>query len=168
MTLLAFMALSVAPTTHAYGQENWQVGLAGTGVLPGSSFGFGFWGWCAFAGVSSGTGPGAGDCVVSNYVHSSSFRLTCTLKLDITGWVAEPGLFPLDFVLLSGTISSSPASDFVPCLTVAGIPPSAVDPTTGAILAPLDPGIPAIPGHYNLGTFGTLKGEFQIQVTQIP
>ncbi len=165
---MAFMALSLVPAAHAYGRENWQVGLAGTGVLPGSGFGFGFWGWCAFAGVSSGAGPGAADCVISNYIHSSSFSLTCTLKLDITGWAAEPGLFPSDFVFLSGTISSSPASAFVPCLTVAGLPPGAVDLTTGAILVPLDPGIPAKAGHYNLGTFGPLKGEFQIQVTQLP
>ncbi|HEV2139342.1 MAG TPA: hypothetical protein VGR53_10930, partial [Nitrososphaerales archaeon] len=68
LALITFMSLSLVPVTHAYGKANWQVGFAGTITVPGSG-GFGFWGWCDFAG---GTGSPAtsgtdADCQVSTY-----------------------------------------------------------------------------------------------------
>ena len=161
--LLAAMTVSIAliavttASGGAYGggPANWQLGFAGTGVAPGTGFGFGFWGWCEFSGgVSSGN---RGDCQVSQYLHAPSGDVNCEQSINITSWFVSPVPFP-NFVL-SGTATTHPSSATSACPVAGGVPPS----FTG-----FAPGIPAIPGHYNLSSmFGSLAGEFQIQVTQI-
>lgn len=143
--------VSVTPT-HAYGAENWQIGLSGTGTAPGTGFGLGFWGWCAFGGgVTSGN---TGDCQFAQYVHTGAGSgFTCHISLDITAWTGSGGTF-----VITGTASVNPAATTAACL--AFFPGSAS--FTG-----VDTGIPAAAGHYNLGGIGGAVGEFQIQVTQI-
>jgi len=153
--ILAAVALPLFAATPAlaYGAENWQVTFAGTGVAPGTGQGSGFWGWCAFGGgVTSGTD---GDCETSQYVHApSGSGFTCEVSIDITAWDRSGGTF-----VATGTATARPASVASECL--AFFPGSAN--FTG-----LDSGIPAAPGHYNLGGLGPgLRGEFQIQVTQV-
>ncbi len=156
--LLLALALAILPASPAlaYGSgANWQIGLAGTGVLPSTGQGFGFWGWCALGGgVTSGN---TGDCQFSQYVHAGSGGgFTCEISLDINSW----SISPTHTFLMSGTASANPNSVTQPCLSF--FPGS-------ASFTNLDPGIPAVPGHYNLGGLGPgLVGEFQTQVTQVP
>ncbi len=151
MMMLA-LAVVVAPGARAYGKENWQIGFAGTGVAPTTGFGFGFWGWCTFGGgVSSGT---TGDCEFSQYVHfPSGGGVTCQVSIEVTGWT-NGGTF-----VISGTARVVPASATTVCLSI--FPGS-------ASFSGLDTGIPGVPGQFNFGTFDGLKGEFVIQVTQLP
>ncbi len=153
LTTLALMAISAIPSALAYGKENWQIGFAGTGVAPTTGFGFGFWGWCTFGGgVTSGNN---GDCNFAQYFHTAAGGgFTCHESDEISSWDATGVTF-----VASGTASITPTGATTPCLFL--FPGSAS--FTG-----VDFGIPAAAGHYNFGTFGTLKGEFQIQVTQIP
>jgi hypothetical protein len=44
--LVAAIAIFFARPAFAYGKDNWQLGFSGTGVIPGTGQGFGFWGWC--------------------------------------------------------------------------------------------------------------------------
>ncbi len=151
IALMSLMALSLVPVTHAYGKENWQIGFAGTGVAPAGGFGFGFWGWCAFGGgVTSGN---TGDCQFAQYVHTTPGGATCHESLDITAWDGSGGTF-----VISGTATVNPVAQTAFCL--------AFFPGSSSFTG-VDTGIPAAAGHFNLGTFGGLKGEFQIQVTQI-
>ena len=161
LLLAGALAVSLASISHsrpalAYGKENWQIGAAGTGVFPGTGVGFGFWGWCALGGgVTSGNN---GDCEFSQYQHAPAGSgipsFTCQLSLDITSWDGSGGTF-----VVTGTATVNPTSLTGPCL--AFFPGSAS--FTG-----VNSGIPAAPGHYNPGGIGGLRGEFQIQVTQIP
>jgi hypothetical protein len=153
-TALALRAAT--PTALAYGSnDTWQIGISGTGVAPSTGFGFGFWGWCAFGGgVTSGDD---GDCQLSQYFHApAGGGLTCEESLDITSWhVSNVGTF-----VVTGTATVNPTSATAPCLALF---PGAASFTDS------DTGIPAAPGHYNLGGLGPgLAGEFQIQVAQIP
>jgi hypothetical protein len=156
--LLAAAMLAVSATTPAlaYGKENWQIGFAGTGIDTTSQQGFGFWGWCTFGGgVNSGN---EGDCQFAQYFHSTSGgRFTCQESLEITSWTRSS---PTGDFLISGTATVHPSDATAPCLlTFPG----------SATFSGVDSGIPAAPGHYNLGGLGPgLRGEFQIQVTQIP
>ncbi len=159
LLLAGALAVSLASITHArpalaYGKENWQIGFAGTGVVPGTGVGFGFWGWCAFGGgVNSGND---GDCQISQYVHApAGSGLTCEESLDITAWDRSGPTF-----LITGTATVHPASATVPCL--------AFFPPFSASFTNVDSMIPSAPGHYNLGAFAGTRGELQIQVTQIP
>ncbi len=150
----ATLGIFAATPASAYGAENWQIGLAGTGVAPGTGVGFGFWGWCAFGGgVTSGTN---GDCQFAQYLHQpAGSGLTCKLSLDITSWDGSSGTF-----FITGTATVNPTSATGPCLAI--FPGSASFTGINTL-------IPAAPGHYNLGSlFSGLPGEFQIQVTQIP
>ncbi|HLZ71557.1 MAG TPA: hypothetical protein VKV26_16765 [Dehalococcoidia bacterium] len=154
LLMAATLGVFAATPALGYGQENWQIGLAGTGVAPGTGVGFGFWGWCAFGGgVSSGN---TGDCQFAQYFHGpAGSGFTCHESLDISAWTAGGGTF-----VITGTVSVNPANVTAPCL--AFFPGS-------ASFAGFDSGIPAVAGHYNLGGLGPgLSGEFQIQVTQIP
>lgn len=158
--LLALLAaaLLVLVTTSApalaYGSENWQIGLAGTGVAPGTGQGFGFWGWCAFGGgVTAGT---TGDCQVAQYLHGpAGSGFTCHESLDISSWyIGSDGNF-----FITGTATVTPSSLTDACVSFF---PGSVQ-FSGA-----DSLIPAAPGHYNLGGLGPgLVGEFQIQVNQL-
>jgi hypothetical protein len=61
-------------------------------------------------------------------------------------------------VINSGTITVNPTSQTGPCLALFPGP-------TGF---PVDTGIPAHAGHYNIGSVLGAVGEFEMQVTQIP
>ncbi len=153
LLLAAMLGVFAATPALAYGAENWQIGFAGTGVAPSTGFGFGFWGWCTFGGgVTSGNN---GDCQFAQYVHlPSGSGVTCHESFDITSWSGKGGTF-----VITGTATVNPTSATAFCLAI--FPGSAS--FTG-----VDTGIPAAPGHFNFGTFDGLRGEFQIQVTQIP
>jgi hypothetical protein len=147
--LLAATPMSAG--AYGAGPANWQVGFAGTAVLPGTGQSFGFWGWCEFSGgVAAGN---SGDCQVSQYVHSPTFSVNCEQSINVTAWTGI-GTFRI-----SGTSTTHPASATGTCVAAGGVPP---------VFATFDTHIPASGGHYNLnGVFGT-PGELQIQVTQIP
>jgi hypothetical protein len=147
------LALVVATPTLAYGKDNWQLGFSGTGVIPSTGQGFGFWGWCAFGGgITSGND---GDCQVSQYVHApAGGGFTCEESVDVTAWDASGGTF----VIEAATVTVHPSSLTEACL--AFFP--------GPAGFPVDTGFPAAAGHYNLGGIGGVRGEFQVQVTQIP
>ena len=155
--LAGALAVALVSTTHsrpalAYGAENWQIGVAATGVAPSTGLGFGFWGWCALGGgVTSGNN---GDCQFSQYAHSQSGGVTCEESLDITSWDGSGGTF----VIKAATVTVNPTSTTVPCLAIF----------PGPAGFPFDTGFPAKAGHYNFGSIGGIRGEFQIQVTQIP
>jgi hypothetical protein len=142
-----------SPAAADYGRENWQIGFAGTGVAAGTGQSFGFWGWCAFGGgVTSGN---TGDCNFAQYFHSTSGgSFTCHEDLDITAWNTAGGSFHI-----TGTAGVTPTGATLPCL--AFFPGSST-------FTNVDSGIPAAAGHYNFGGLGPgLRGEFQIQVTQL-
>jgi hypothetical protein len=151
--LAALLAVSVASPAFAYGKENWQIAFSGTGVAPAAQNGFGFWGWCAFGGgVTSGTN---GDCEFSQYVHTPTGNVTCEVSLDISSWTGAGGTF-----VISGTATVHPSSSAGACLAI--FPGSAS--FTG-----VNTGFPAAAGHYNFGSLGPgLKGQFMVQVAQIP
>ncbi len=156
--LVGALAVALVSTTRshsalAYGKENWQIGFSGTAVFPGTGQGFSFWGWFAFGGgVTSGND---GDCQVSQYLHlPAGSGFTCEESVDVTSWDGSGGTF----VIKSGTVTVHPTSQTANCL--AFFP--------GPAGFPVDTGFPAAAGHYNLGGIGGVRGEFQIQVTQIP
>jgi len=155
LMLASVLALSLAHSgpALAYGKENWQLTFAGTGVFPGTGAGFGFWGWCALGGgVTSGNN---GDCEFSQYSHApSGSGFTCQESIDITSWNGSGGTF----VIIAGTATVRPTSTTTACLSLF----------PGPAGFPVDLGIPAAAGHYNVGGIGGARGEFQIQVVQIP
>jgi hypothetical protein len=144
------LLVGVSPPTHAYGKDNWQVAFSGTGVTP-QGVSFGFWGWCAYVGVYSGS---QGDCEMSQYVHAPGYSLTCEVSLDVTSWTG--GFQPDHFI--TGTATVHPASSTDACVSIF---PGSVSFTAA------DTQVPLIPGHYNIkNAFGAL-GTLQIQVTFI-
>jgi hypothetical protein len=156
--LVGALAVALVSNSHshpalAYGKENWQIGFAATGVIPGTGQGFGFWGWCAFGGgVTSGN---TGDCQVEQYIHlPAGSGFTCHESLDITSWDGSGGTF----VIKVATVTVVPTSLTANCLGLF--------PGPGGF--PVNTGIPAAAGHYNLGGIGGVRGEFQIQVNQLP
>ncbi len=174
--MMLAMAVVVAPGARAYSKATWQAAFAGTTAIPCARFpsvclffgipttstiSNGFWGWCDFVGVSTGTG---GDCEVSNYFHISGLvSVTCTTSIDVTGWTTGPSTFfpppPLGFFITSATVTNSPSS--VVCNGL--FPP-------GAFSAPpaLDTGIPAAAIHFNTNqALFTMPGQFQVTVTQV-
>jgi hypothetical protein len=167
--LVGALAVALVSNSHshpalAYGKENWQIGFSGTGVAPSTGFGFGFWGWCAFSGVTSGTD---GDCQISQYQHAPAGSgipsFTCEESVDVTSWKAEqlPGSPFVSFVIETATVTVNPSSQTANCLAFFPGPNG----------FPADTGFPAAAGHYNIGVgvFGQgLRGEFQVQVVQIP
>jgi len=186
ITLLAFLALSIAPTVNAYGAgANWQVGFAGTLNTPGSG-GFGFWGWCALGG---GTGSPAtsgtdSDCQIATYAHSSSGNFQVHQAVHGTAWsentcTLQPCLAANDFYITAGTMSlDGPAAQQIidiagPLLRSAGctinggtvtcplslweVLPPGCTPGVSCIYNP-DTGIPAVAGHYNENSLVKLFG----------
>jgi hypothetical protein len=161
----AILVVLAATPVFSYGAANWQVAFSGTGP------GFGFWGWCDFAGAttvsfglpSSGT---TGDCQFSEYAHVPGvFSGTCEVSTDLTAeggqpaWQIEPsGITGVNDFFLSGTSVTHPASQTSFCATLPGSPP----PT----FSNFDTLLPVKPGHLNAsGFFGTT--ELQIQETVI-
>jgi hypothetical protein len=152
--IVALLGFGFAAPAHAYGKANWQVAFSATATAPGTGQGFGFRGWCAFAGgVTSGDDA---DCELAQYVHGpAGSGFTCHGSVDATAWDASGGTF----VITAATVTVTPASLTDPCL--AFFP--------GPLGFPVDTEFPAASGHYNFGSFldpGS-KGSFQVQVTQV-
>ena len=157
----AMLGVLVATPALAYGAENYQVGFAGTGVAPGTGFGVGFWGWCAFGG-GTGTLPTSGttgDCNYALYVHTSSGRITCEQSVDVTSWTIKPGAIGIPDFFATGTAAVHPASAAICFGLFAGVFPSS--------FTDFDTLIPGLPGHYGLNGFMGFV-ELQIQVAAIP
>jgi hypothetical protein len=143
--------LVVAPA-FAYGKDNWQIGFSGTGVFPSTGQGFGFWGWCAFGGdVTS-----AMTAIASSRSMCMAHRAAASPAMRAS--ISRPGTRGGTFVIKVATVTVTPSSLTGPCL--------AFFPSPGGF--PVDTGFPAAAGHYNLGGIGGERGEFQIQVSQIP
>jgi hypothetical protein len=160
--LFAVGSLGVAAATPALasGSANWQITFSGTGP------GFGFWGWCDFAGgttfsnglATSGT---TGDCQFAEYFHEPGvFSGTCEVSLDLMAEGGAPAWQegPNGDWFFSGTAVTHPASQTGFCQTLPGSPP----PT----FSNYDSLIPVAVGHTNAsGFFGTT--ELQIQETPL-
>ncbi len=182
-------SFTLIPASSAYGKENWQTTFAGTFVSPGSG-NSGFWGWCAFGGgtpssagapVTSGTDA---DCEESFY-FGPSHAIQAHESISGTAWDMEPCTIapcvtPNDFFITSGTMTIS-GPDVVqhlgtvgPLLLSLGCTITGETATCSLLvwegLGTYNPdtGIPTVAGHYNLNSFLTQPGEFQIQVTQLP
>ncbi len=106
------MAVAVAPRASAYGAANFQVGFAGTGVLPGVGQQFGFWGWCVFAGGSGSpaTSGNEADCQFATYFQTpTGVRFQEKVAIQGTAWDLEGCtggtmcLTPFDFFITAGT-----------------------------------------------------------------
>jgi len=156
------LGVVAASPAQAYGPENWQIGFAGTAVAPSTGFGFGFWGWCAFGGgVTSGN---TGDCQFSEYIHTSSGRVTCEESADITSWDTSISTIPptvgFHTFHVTGTATVNPSSATAACESIPGSFP--------ASYIGFDTQIPAAAGHYNLGSVLGPRGELEFQVTQLP
>jgi hypothetical protein len=153
--LAGAMAAASASPALAYGKANWQVAINGTATFPGTGGGFGFWGWCEFAGgVRSGND---GDCEFAQYIHGpAGSGFTCHLSLDVSSWDATGGTF-----VITGTASVNPTRLTGPCVEFF----PGTTPFSG-----LDTGIPAAAGQYHPGVSALAPGavgEFNITVAQI-
>ncbi len=197
IALISVTLLSLVPIVQAYGPSNWQMTASGncnnktlclaidpiTGaVVPSVG---GFWGWCAFTGVNSGT---EADCQFSNYNRSPDplFQFaTVHTATHATTWDVEPSAFSptgFDFFITSGTVSFSgptvvgdlKANGPIPisAILAAGctIPGDTVScPISGAeglgIYSP-DTGFPNLPGHFQ---FNPAPGiHFVTNVIELP
>jgi hypothetical protein len=159
LSFIALLAFSSIPIAYGYGSgQNWQIGAAGTGTLcvpDGGCGGFGFWGWCAFTGTTSGTN---GDCQFSQYLHQGTVLGTaqCETSFDVTAWHSGPSLANPsvnDFFIDTGTMTVNPASATAACVALlqgAGFNVVQTGPGTGSFSPSSDTEIPAAPGHYNL------------------
>jgi hypothetical protein len=170
VTVLAGAVVAVSATPAlAYGKANWQTTLHGTFNYPGTGFGFGFWGWCAFAGgVTSGN---SGDCQLEEYMHApAGTGWNCHLSIDVTRWDQSASDFGGNTFHIDGSATvkpaSLPASQTEACVTFF-----TNQPFTGTSFTGVDTFIPAAPGHYNFADFVTFLGAvgaFGFQVNQIP
>jgi hypothetical protein len=154
--LAAVVVASSASPALAYGKANWQVAVNGTATFPSNGMGFGFWGWCEFAGgVTSGND---GDCEFAQYFHApAGSGFTCHLSLDVSSWDASGGTF-----VITGTASVNPTRLTEPCVEFF---PGSAD------FSGMDTGIPAAAGQYHPGVSALAPGavgEFNITVVQIP
>ncbi len=165
--LVAVMALSIAPTAHAYGggAANWQVAFAHTDVFPGSG-GLGLKGWCDLSGSSTPSNPtsgNSGDCRASLYFFApGGGAVQCAFAFAITSWGEAPGLglflspvIPNDLWVFAGTITLAPTQG---CAAI------------GSLVTIVTELGPAQSGHYNfdflLELFGIPVGEYQVQMAQ--
>ncbi len=178
------IALVTAPAARAYGSGGtWQLGVSGTGQFikgPFTGSAIGFWGWCVFAGVSSGS---SADCQISQYRHSpDNDNVQCSTDFNLTAWHAAPGFNTAitgapDFWADAGTVAISPAYETDACagfLAGAGFHVTVTGPGT-LTLIPTPPtsdiGFPAAPGHYSLNGVtdrAIMFTQLQYQVTELP
>lgn len=184
--VLIVLALAVVatPTVRAYGAgATWQLGVSGTGHFvkgPFTGSAIGFWGWCVFVGVSSGS---SGDCQISQYRHGTDgSNVQCGTDFNLTAWHAAPGFNTAltgapDFWADSGNITISPAYETDACagfLQGAGFHVTVTGPGTLMLIsAPptSDIGFPAAPGHYSyLGVTdrAIMFTQLMYQVTELP
>jgi len=168
--LVAAVALS-APTASAYGKATWQTAFSGSFTYPGTGWGFGFWGWCDFAG---GVNSGGADCQISEYNHNTPFfgpSFNCELSIDATAW-DESG-FTVDGALpafaVTGTAVVHPANltdeQKGACLELfAG--------TSSTSFQSANTFIPALAGNYSYPDFVQVvfgaTGELHFTVKQLP
>src|SRR2546422_3943494 len=180
--------LGAVLAVHAYGSEQWQIGLSFNCNAPVSfCAGFAFWGWCAFGG--SGT---TGDCQFDIYNLKGSLGPAygpTNFAVDYSGWVvgkgsvlipAQPTL-PAFFASGSGSVTvRGPGADAFGLSS--GVPTAfTCTPSPGATPVPLSPalfflcdtGIPAVAGHYSynmIPLFPFLPAQpgihYDVQVTQ--
>jgi hypothetical protein len=170
----AVVAFSAGPAL-SYGKATWQTALTGTFEFPGTSFGFGFWGWCDFAGgITSGDDA---DCQIAEYFHNPPPGMgpafTCELSINATFWDESGSTFefvPKPAFAVTGTAVVHPASlspaQKEACLEFFGS-------TTGTDLQSVNTFIPVVPGHYDFRNvldafFPGAVGEFNFTVKQIP
>lgn len=158
--------VATASPAMAYGKANWQTTFAATATVPGTGNGFGFWGWCDFAGgVTSGT---SGDCQVTQYSHTHTGNsFTCHENVNLTTWsiAPSPPAGSGDF-LVTGSLTVTPSA-----LTDACV---AIFPFTNPFFG-VDTGIPGAAGHYAFGVGGIpggvppgTVGTYNVTVTQVP
>jgi hypothetical protein len=180
LMLLALAALTVAPT-RGYGVAQWQAAFSFTCNAP-TCAGFGFWGWCDFAGsAANGLSGTSADCEFSNYNFNGAFGIPAFgsfhVSQDINSWHIATGSFALPpgmpgFFADSGSVTftgqgaktlglpTNAPLDFVPLCSVG-------------LFFLCDTGIPAVPGHFTLSTipvFGVPSqpgANFEVQITQI-
>src|SRR5260370_39036041 len=115
LAVAALLGVVAAAPAAAYGQANWQITFSGTGP------GFGFWGWCDFAGgttfsnglATSGT---TGDCQFAEYFHLPGvFSGTCEVSLNLMpeggqpAWQEGAGTFAGGHWVISRTCRNPPA-----------------------------------------------------------
>ncbi len=190
-------AIVVAPRARAYGTSNWQVAFSGN--FNNKSAGgnnTGFWGWCAFIGVSSGA---EADCQFTEYIFNATGANSgalFTFKIKGTAWDMEPPLvpapFPLppgfptkDFFITAGTVTLTGPT--IAQIIASGPPPpgSECTATGSTAMCPIpvleavglyspDTGIPAGPGHFSLKSIFEFLGvpvppgaHVDIQVTKV-
>jgi hypothetical protein len=106
--LAGAVAVVSATPAHAYGKANWQAALTGTFTFPTTGGGFGFWGWCDFAGgVTSGDDA---DCEIGQYIHlPAGTGFTCELSVDATAWDQSVGdFFPFPTFHITGSLVVHP------------------------------------------------------------
>jgi hypothetical protein len=162
LLVAAMLGVLTLTPAMAYGAANWQVAFSGTGTLP-TVGGFGFWGWCDFAGGTTFNAAGeatagtTGDCEYAQYFHEPTvFGATCHESTNLTSWyIGSNGDF-----FFSGTATVNPSSLTAFCENFPGS--TGPSPFTN-----VDSLIPAFPGHFNLN--GVVPGinELQIQVNPI-
>jgi hypothetical protein len=168
----AVTAVSAAPAL-AYGKANWQAAMTGTFTFPKTGFGFGFWGWCDFAGgVSSGDDA---DCAIAEYFHNPPPEFgpafTCELSVDATAWDQSGSTFDGSgpAFAVTGTAVVHPAS-LTDDQKKACVAFFTGDSTGSTTFSNVNTFIPAAPGHYvypnPFSDFGAV-GEFNFTVTQI-
>lgn len=154
ITSATLLALTAAPAS-AYGKANWQLTFAGTANVPSTGTSFGFWGWCDLAGGT--TSGNAGDCQIAQYVHMpAGSGFTCHVNIDLTAWTAAATF------LITGTATVNPTAETTPCLSLF---------PGGSPFANVDSGIPAVPGHHDIGVEAlnpAAVGEFNVTVTEVP
>jgi hypothetical protein len=162
-------AMVSATPALAYGKATWQAALTGTFTYPTTGTGFGFWGWCDFAGgVTSGDDA---DCQIAEYMHSAAGTgWTCELSIDGTSWDQSIGFFfPFATFHMTGSLVVHPAN------LTAGQKRDCIDFFTGAVdgstsFTDVETFIPAAPGHYDfrdvVALFGAV-GEFNFTVQQV-
>jgi hypothetical protein len=181
LVVLAFAALAATPA-HAYGPAQWQVTFSfNCNTAPCA--GFGFWGWCDFAGsLPDGQSGTKGDCQITNYNFKGAFGIPAFgpfhINQDIQHWRIATGSFTLPhgmagFFADSGTVVFTGAG-----ASGLGLPTNTRIPFAPLCLQGLfflcDTGIPAAPGHYTLSTiplFGLSQQpgiHYNIQVNQLP
>jgi hypothetical protein len=164
---LAAVAIT-APSASAYGKANWQTTLVGTFNFPATGVGFGFWGWCDFAGgVRSGNDA---DCQLAEYMHfPAGTGWTCELSIQATSWDQSPSFFGGNTFHVWGSAIVHPANlrpdQKAACVSFF----TGGDGST--TFADVDTFIPAAPGHYNIGPKvidSGAVGAFNFTVKQIP
>ena len=181
LILLVFAALAAAPA-HAYGAAQWQVTFSFTCNAQACA-GFGFWGWCDFAGSApDGLSGTSGDCQIANYNFKGAFGIpafsTFHISQDIHSWHIATGSIDLPqgmpgFFADSGTVVfAGPGAGALGLPTNTRIPFAPLCPQGLFFLC--DTGIPGVPGHFALSTiplFGLSQqpgANLEVQVIQIP